>query len=261
MNPHEHPDFTYEILGSGGTGPARFAFVGGASRVRVRGGAQAELLCAAFFGPPPDVAEMGRMVTVSYPSLLRNWIDGWGWARPSARIDLRAGEAWHVLFRSGASNLDADLRAVDLRSFEITGGVSGLVLALPAPKGIVPLRIRGGAANACILRPARAAMRVRLFGGVSSLRLDRMELGAVGGTTSWESDGAADATDRYELEVNGGACELLVDDSLDGQEGDDSGGAPYRSPPPPAAPTPARASASAPFVLAAGNSGFRANFY
>jgi hypothetical protein len=241
MNPHEHPDFTFEIPNSGGADPARFVFAGGASRVRLCGAPQAELLRAEFFGPPPDVTEIGRMVTVSYPSLWRSWVDGWVWSRPSARIDLRAGDAWHVLFRGGAANLDADLRAVDVRSFEITGGVSGLVLALPAPKGIVPLRIRGGAVNVCILRPARAAMRVRLAGGVSSLRLDRMELGAVGGDISWESDGAADATDRYELEVDGGACDLLVDDSLEGQGGDH----PYRSPPPAPAPAPARA----PFVI------------
>ena len=147
-------------------------------------------------------------------------MDGWGWSRRSACIDLRAGDRWHVLLRGGASNLDADLRALDLRSFEITGGVSGLVLALPAPKGIVPLRIRGGAVNVCILRPAHTAIRARISGGVSSLRLDRMELGAVGGATSWESDGASDATNRYELEVNGGACNLLVDDPLEGQGGD-----------------------------------------
>ncbi len=255
MNHADPPDFTYAIPGDVRPEPARLLFAGGASRVSLRCAAQADLVGAAFYGPPPDVTEHGRVVTVSYGSLLRAWFDGWPLSRPAAHIDLRDRDAWHVQFRGGVANLDADLRGADLRSLEIAGGASGVVIALPAPKGIVPVRIRGGASDVCILRPSGTAIRVRITGGAASLRLDRMELGAVGGPTSWQSDGAGQTSDAYELEVIGGVNEFLVDAALDGRAAQ----TPYRSPPPASAPPPRPA--RTPLVVESDRDAFEANLF
>jgi hypothetical protein len=48
-------------------------------------------------------------------------------------------------------------------------------------------------------------------GGASNLTLDEQHLGAVGGETGLESSGYADATDRYDIEVYGGANNLTIE--------------------------------------------------
>jgi hypothetical protein len=54
------------------------------------------------------------------------------------------------------------------------------------------------------------AVRLKLGGGAGGIDFDHQRLGGTGGHTLLESTGATDATDRFEVEVTGGASRITV---------------------------------------------------
>jgi hypothetical protein len=143
-------------------------------------------------------------VTVAYPGFL---------ALGAGRgvIGLNASIPWTAELRGGASNVDADLTGVTLTGFSLTGGSSRVECRLPRPAGTVALRVRGGASRIAFRRPAGVPFRVRVAGGLSKLRVDAKQYRAMGGPAVMDSPGYEDASDRYELAVEGGASHITVD--------------------------------------------------
>jgi hypothetical protein len=75
---------------------------------------------------------------------------------------------------------------------------------------MVPVRIRGGAAQVRIRRPAGVPVRLRVGRGVADLRFDQQEWGAVGGGLRLVTPEATQAPDRYEIEIASGAAHLEI---------------------------------------------------
>lgn len=115
-----------------------------------------------------------------------------------------------VAFGGGIAHLRVHLTEAEIRSFEIAGGVSHAKLYLPAPRGVVPVRIGGGARKLEIIRPGDGAVRLRVGGGAHRLGFDDQRYGAIGGVVALDTPGAADASDRYEVEIAGGVSHLTV---------------------------------------------------
>jgi len=59
-------------------------------------------------------------------------------------------------------------------------------------------------------RPAGAEARVNIKGGAATLAFDEQELDAVGGNVWLQSPGYEGASDRYGIEVSGGANEISI---------------------------------------------------
>ena len=116
---------------------------------------------------------------------------------------------WTVRLR-GASKVEADLRRLRLAGFEIAGGASEVGVRLPWPAGTVPVTLRGGASKLRVTLPAGVPFRFLARDGASSLTIDRLQLGAVGGEVRWESPDYASSRNRYDLDLRGGASELSV---------------------------------------------------
>ncbi len=190
------------------TTTTRLEFPRGAQRltVRVEAGMPA-LYRARFGGPRPTVHEADGTLTIDYPRLAPSGFPGL--ARRSADITLDPRVAWDLAL-GGVSRMSGDLRGLDLRSLEIAGGVSGLDLELPAPRGVVPLRIRGGARAVTLRLGAGTAARLRIAGGASRIAFDDQHFGAVGGGLRLQTDDADAAEDRFEIDVEGGASGLTV---------------------------------------------------
>jgi hypothetical protein len=72
------------------------------------------------------------------------------------------------------------------------------------------VRIGGGAHKLEIVRPGGAAVRLRVGGGAHRLAFDDQRYGAIGGVVAVDTPGAADARDRYEIEIAGGVSHLTV---------------------------------------------------
>jgi len=186
----------------------RMEFGRGAANVTIRADSATEALYRARFeGPEPRVQSEDGTVTIRYPRTFHLFEA----RRRCAEVTLNARIPWEVEIRDGASRLTADLRGLELRSFEVSGGASRLELTLPPPAGTVPVRILGGASNVAIHRLEAAAARVRVGGGSTNLALDDQRFGAVGGELSLRGPDYERASDRYDITITGGASGLIID--------------------------------------------------
>jgi hypothetical protein len=196
-------------LGSLGSG--RLVFASGASQVTVRADpSMTNLYYARFEGQTPRVRAKDGTVTIQCPRFLL--FDRLYYVRERpAEVALNASIPWDIEIRDGALRLTADLRGLELRSFEVRGGASRVELILSPPSGIIPIRVLGGASNVAIHRPEGVAAQVRGGGGSTSLGFDDQRFGAVGGEVSLRSPDCEGASDRYDITVTGGASSLTID--------------------------------------------------
>jgi hypothetical protein len=184
-----------------------FVFSSWASKLVLRGDAGiAELYRAQFKGTVPEVRVDGGTVTVRYPRRLRTLFG----SKREAEIALNAAVPWRIELRNGASDTTADMRGLTLAGLEIRGGASSVTVRLPAPTGTIPVRIAGGASEITIDRPPGVEVSIRLKGWAAHLTFDNQSFDAVGTDGPLQSPGYADATRRYDIEVDGGASDLTV---------------------------------------------------
>jgi hypothetical protein len=92
----------------------------------------------------------------------------------------------------------------------IAGGVTRLDLRLPRPSGTVPIHIRDGAARVSIQRPDGAPIRATFPDGAASVQFDEQRIGPIISQTPVQSPDYDSASDRYDVEVQGGAAELTI---------------------------------------------------
>lgn len=166
-----------------------------------------DLYRTRFQGRPAEVLQHGDTVTIEYPRGVffdrrRTW---------ASVVVLNGSVPWHIEVRGRASKLTADLGAITLLGFEVLGGASELLLALPPPSGEVPVLLSGGASDVAIHRPAGVPVRFRVAGGASGLSLDDQRFRAVGGETVWQSHDLDGADDRYDIQILRGARNVTVD--------------------------------------------------
>ena len=188
------------------TGRGQLQFGTAAARVNVHAdGSMPELFRARFTGPEPAVIVAGNVVDVEYGGV--RWRK---WRRQSADIVLNNSIPWRLEARAGVATLTADLRGVRVSELSITGGVGRLDLRLPRPSGRVPIHIRDGAVSVSIRRPNGAAVQATFPDGAASVELDERRIGPILGQTPVQSPDYEGATDRYDVEVQGGAAELTI---------------------------------------------------
>jgi DNA-binding MarR family transcriptional regulator len=185
---------------------ARVVMETSASRLSLSGDAPPDQLATASFdGPPPDVRMADGTVTVRYR---RPRLDV---RSRRARISLNPSIPWTVEVRGGVTDLDADLRDVALSGLQLDGGVNHLRLELAAPSGTVRLEINGSASDARIARPPGTDLALHARGVLSYLLFDEEKRETVGGELRMQSRGFGRATDRYEIDMTGGAARLTID--------------------------------------------------
>jgi hypothetical protein len=191
-----------------GAAPAgRLVFPNGAAQLMLRTDPALGLMARARFeGSPPKASLEGETLTFRYPRLGRPF----EWRRRRADVTISTTVPWEIDVPGGASGVEADLRGVELLALRIGGGASHVEVILPPPIGAVAVTVGGGASNVRLARPAEVPVRLQVGGGSSKLAFDDQELGAVGGRVRLMSDGFADAEDRYEISVGGGASHLTV---------------------------------------------------
>jgi hypothetical protein len=186
----------------------RLQFTRGAANVTLRAdSSMGDLYHACFDGPPPEVHAQDGAVTIRYPRTFHPF----DWRKRAAEVTLNPAIPWQIEFHGGLSRLDADLSVLELGSFEVTGGASGVAVTLPRPSGTVSVRVSGGASDVSIHRPEGVAARIRVGRGVSKLAFDEQGFGAIGGETRLQTNDYGGATDRYDVEVTGGASKLSLD--------------------------------------------------
>ncbi|MGZ9277332.1 MAG: MarR family winged helix-turn-helix transcriptional regulator [Candidatus Limnocylindrales bacterium] len=190
----------------GGLSHARLLFKTGAHELLLHGVTDIEdLYRATFSGRVPQVRLRDGIVTIGYK---RGW--KWDWLERRTDVRLNAALPWDIEIVGGAGKLQGKFTKLDLRSFELTGGVDQFRLTLGQPSGDVPIRFTRGANNLRIERPSGVHVRLRLDGGAGRIDFDEQRLSGPASHTILETTGIADATDRYLIEITGGAGKITV---------------------------------------------------
>jgi DNA-binding MarR family transcriptional regulator len=189
----------------GGLDRARLLFRSGANELLIRGSAEFDdLYRAKFDGPVPQVRLRDGVVSIQYKGRLQ-----WDWRERRADVSINTAVPWDVEIVGGSNKLQGKFSLVDLRSFEVSGGVDQLRLTLGPPVGIVPIRLIGGANHARVERPTGVHVQLKVSGAAGGVEFDGQKLG---GTVNGllETTGAAGAADRYVIEVTGGVSRITV---------------------------------------------------
>jgi DNA-binding MarR family transcriptional regulator len=189
----------------GGLTSAKLHLRSGLSSLRLRGGGgPAELYRATFEGATPQVRLRDGRVLVQYRGL------PFDWRKRTATFALNPSIPWTFEIFGGIQRVEADLREIDVRRFEITGGMERVQVELGPATGSVTLRMVGGAKTIRVERPRDVAVRVKSVGGAASFTLDGMAVAKHGGQMTLDTPGWADAADRFDIEVVGGAKSIDV---------------------------------------------------
>lgn len=189
----------------GGLTQARLLFKAGAHELLIRGVSDIDdLYRATFSGQVPQVRLRDGVVAIGYRR-------GWSWDWLERRTDVRINTVipWDIEIAGGAGKLQGKFASLDLRSFQLTGGVDQLRLTLGRPRGDVPVRLSRGVNHVRIERPTGVPVRLQLEGGAGRVDLDGQRLGGTGNAVL-ESSGGAAAADRYVVEITGGAGRITI---------------------------------------------------
>ena len=125
-------------------------------------------------------------------------------------ITLNASIPWGIEFRGSTSNLNADLRGLELRSLDLLGGASQIRLLLSKPAKTTFIYITGGIRDGTIRVPASVGVRVQISDGVSDLLFDGQHFAEIGGATILENSIFKSATSRCDICIAGGASNLTI---------------------------------------------------
>jgi len=184
---------------------ARLTFRSGAQDLRLRPGrVPQELYRGKFDGATPFVRVRDGRVLVQYRGI------PFDWRKRVATLGLNTTIPWTIEIVGGVNRVEADLRDIEIRRFELTGGSERLQLEFGRPRGDVTVKVVGGSKTIRLERPAGVPVQVRVVGGSGGLTIDGDGLRRQGGVAKAESRGWATATDRYALEVVGGSKSIDV---------------------------------------------------
>lgn len=128
-------------------------------------------------------------------------------------IDINAAHPWRVQVQGPTWNTLLDLRGINLRGVQVDSSATKIECLLPRPEGVVPLHISSGVVRVALKRIPGTAVAAIIKSGAVQVNLDDFTTRVALADTRWETPGAAAASDRYELEVSGGAVRVSLDDS------------------------------------------------
>jgi len=115
---------------------------------------------------------------------------------------------WTIQVGGGAANLRLDLRHLQLLKLEVSGGANRMDAQLPAAKGTVMLEVSGGFSNLALHAPAETQWRIGVSGGANAITINGSTTGALSGDFERQSAGYGTATNRYDIQISGGASHL-----------------------------------------------------
>ncbi|HZC04640.1 MAG TPA: MarR family transcriptional regulator [Ktedonobacterales bacterium] len=165
-----------------------------------------ELYQASFEGAAPEVKTKEGTVTIRYPKRLLPI----GKRHDSAEVTLSAAIPWRILVQGSAAEIGAELSGLILAELDVKGSANTVRLELPAPTGVVPVRITGYASEIVVRRPVGVAARVHLRGWVSEFIFDDQTFSAVGNDMRMQSRDYEAAAPYYDIELASTASMVTV---------------------------------------------------
>jgi len=163
-------------------------------------------------GPLPRIRLAGGELALTWRLSFGDWLrDVFTPGLGDVAIVLHPAVEWTVATRGGLSGVELDLSAGTVARIDIAGGCSHVLLDLPPPAAVVPIRISGGVSHLGIRRPAETGVGLDVAGGIAMLRLDDRSLDAIGGAAQLDTGDVTRGVPHYELTIAGGACDLSIE--------------------------------------------------
>jgi hypothetical protein len=169
-----------------------------------------ELAHGSFEYDLPRVRADEGAITIQYPdfSSLHLPVNS---HKPLGQIRLNSSIPWEIEFRGCISNLNADLRKLALRSLDLLGSVSQMVLLLPRPSATSFIYIPGGINHSVIRVPPKVGIRVQVCGRVHSLLFDEQHFDAKRGDLQIENFDYKNTNSRYHIYIASGTNHLIIE--------------------------------------------------
>ncbi|HEX6539210.1 MAG TPA: TetR family transcriptional regulator [Candidatus Dormibacteraeota bacterium] len=119
---------------------------------------------------------------------------------------------WYIKVHGGTWNNVLDLSGLRVSGMELDSGAGNVICTLPAPIGVVPLKVNSGLVGVQLHRPAGAAVHALVSSGSVKVRFDGTAIKVTAMDIEWETPGGAASRDRYELTVHSGCVKVSMDD-------------------------------------------------
>lgn len=126
-------------------------------------------------------------------------------------IELNPRYAWRVKVQASTWNTVLDLAGLDVREIHVDSGAMKVEGFLPHPRGVVPIHISSGVVGVSLHRPREAAVVAIVHTGALKLKLDQFASKVAVFDVHWQSEGAAGAPDRYDVDVSSGVVKFELD--------------------------------------------------
>lgn len=126
-------------------------------------------------------------------------------------VDLNPDYTWYFKIHGGTWNTVLDLSGLSISGIELDSGAGNVTCTLPAPSGVVPIRVNSGIVGVTMHRPRNTAVHAVVSSGSVKVRLDDKPVRAVTSDLQWDSPGAQRSPDRYDLTVYSGCVRVTMD--------------------------------------------------
>jgi hypothetical protein len=178
------------------------------------GGTSGTLLRASVPGdaPPPVITVAsggGRERSGKDELVFLSGSDG----ASAVTVTLNAAVTWRLDFAGGTERTAADLRGGRVAAITVAAGSDIVDLALPRPRGTVPVLLSGGASQFLLSLPGGVPVRVISAGGAGEVSLDGATHTGVGGGSVFATPGwtaGTPAAPRFDVDATAGAARVSV---------------------------------------------------
>jgi len=103
-----------------------------------------------------------------------------------------------------------DLSGLRVSGIELDSGAANVTCTLPAPVGVVPIRVNSGIVGVTLHRPRNTAAHAMVSSGSMRVRFDDKPIRAVTTDVQWDS-AVPMRSDRYDLAVYSGCVRVTLD--------------------------------------------------
>jgi hypothetical protein len=128
-------------------------------------------------------------------------------------VELSPDYTWYFKVHGGTWNTALDLSGLRITGIELDSGSGNVTCTLPAPSGVVPIRVNSGIVGIAMHRPRNTAVHATVSSGSVKVRLDDTPIRAMSSDVQWDTPGALRSNDRYDLTVYSGCVRVSMDAS------------------------------------------------
>ncbi len=126
-------------------------------------------------------------------------------------VELNPEYTWYFKIHGGTWNTVLDLSGLNISGIELDSGAGNVTCTLPAPGGVVPIRVNSGIVGVTMHRPRTAAVHAVVSSGSVKVRLDDTPIRTVKSDVQWDTPGAPTSPDRYDLTIYSGCVRVTMD--------------------------------------------------